>query len=207
MADNNNFIEDMEAGEMILWIAIIGLAVYFLFFWQGGLVTNFESGVGGIWNGLVNLFTTGTWSTQTPGAVDSAGGNLSTPEASAETWNAQYLASINPGANPFDPSVYSNNSSNANITPATAQSIASTVYNAGGSFFSSGDITSVVPAFQNNCESWLDVSQVAQQFQASENQDLLTYMIAQFNNGNGSSSNNGQQLQSLIQWCVSLPQS
>lgn len=197
----------MEAGEVLLWLAIIGLAVYFLFFWEGGVVTNFESGVGGVWNGLVNFFTTGTWSTQTPGAVDSPGGNLSSSEAAAETWNAQYLASRNPGANPFDPSVYSNNSSNANITPATAQSIASTVYNAGGTFFSSGDITSVLPAFQQNCESWLDVSLVAQEFEQSESQDLLTYMLAQFNNGGGSSSNNGQQLQQLIQWCVALPQS
>lgn len=204
-----DFVEDMEAGEILLWLAIVALAVYFLFFWEGGVVSNFESGVGGIWNGLVNLVTTGVWSTNTPGAVDAPGGALSTPEATAETWNSAYIASRNPGANPFDPSVYNANPSDANITQATASSIANTVYSAGGSFFTSGDMTGVQAAFQNSCQTWVDVSMVANAFQASENQDLLTYMVSNFNNGGGTTPGigNGQQLQTFIQWAVALPQS
>lgn len=198
----------MEASEILIWLTIIGLSIYFLFFWNGsGILGDLESAPGGIWNGLVNFFKTGQFSTLDPTDLGAPGNSQSTPELSAETWNSAYISSRNPGANPFDPAVYNANPSNANIAPATAQSIASTVNNSGGSFFTSGDMTGVGAAFQNSCQTWVDVSMVADAFQSAENQDMLTYMISSFNNANGSGSNNGQQLQQFIQWAVALPQS
>jgi hypothetical protein len=200
MANNKvqSFVEDMEAGEMLMWLVIIGLAIYFVFFWNnGGLWGSFQTGWETLWNGVTGKgFAT---------TAEAAGANLSNPVSAAQIWNQQYLQSRNPGANPFDPSVYTNNPGNSQMTNATAQSIASTVSSAGGGWFTSGDITSVVPAFQNNCQTQEDVSQVAGAFQASENTDLLTYMLQQFNNGGGATSDNAVQLQSLIQWCVALP--
>lgn len=207
MADNN-FIEDMEAGEMLLWLTIIGLAIYFLFFWGGGgILADLEAAPGGIWNGIVNFFKTGQLSTLDPSDPSAPGNELSSSENAAETWNTQYAAQRNPGANPFDPAIFNSNPSSANIDQATAQSIANTVNSQGGSFFTSGDMTGVQSAFQNSCQTWIDVSMVANAFLASESQDMLTYMISNFNNGNGASSNNGQQLQQFIQWATGLPQS
>jgi hypothetical protein len=128
-----------------------------------------------------------------------------TDNISAQTWLNNYASTR--GQDCFTNALYVASPGNATLGPGDAQDLYNLIHSQAGTWFSDGDFTGVLAAFQNVVENQTDVSYVASLFQTNDNTDLFTYITkaSTFANGTNPAGNNMQLVQQFVQWCIGLP--
>ena len=142
--------------------------------------------------------------------LQSAGGTVNqnanvSSNITAQTWLANYAATR--GQDCFTNALYSANPGNAQMGPGDAVGLFNLIHSQAGSWFSDGDFTGILAAFQNVVENQTDVSFVASMFQSTNGKDLFQYITQAntFANGTNEAGNNMQLVQQFVQWCIGLP--
>jgi hypothetical protein len=166
----------------------------------------------------IGLWGQGTGSGLAPGSSPSLIQNLTGPGAvlapatlnqltdnvTAQTWLNNYAQTR--GQDCFTSALYKANPGNATLGPGDAQTLYNLIHSQAGTWFSDGDFTGVLAAFQNVVENQTDVSFVASLFEQNDNKDLFTYITqaGTFANGTNPSHDNMQLVQQFVQWCLGL---
>ena len=151
---------------------------------------------------LANLFNGGT-SAQPGNQMANVSSNIT-----AQTWLNNYGNTRgNPSQDCFTNYLFNANPGNALLGVGDAMTLYHLIRSQAGTFFSSGDFTGILAAFQNLVDNQTDMSQVAALFQINTGMDMFQYITqaATFANGQNEAGDNMQLVQQFIQWALALP--
>jgi hypothetical protein len=131
--------------------------------------------------------------------------NLSS-NITAQTWLNNYAQTR--GQDCFTNALYLDNPANATLGAGDALNLFNLIHSQAGTWFSTGDFTGILAAFQNVVNNQTDVSYVANYFQDNNGMDLFQYITqaSTFANGMNEAGNNMQLVQQFVQWCIGLTQ-
>jgi hypothetical protein len=185
--------------DYIIPLGVVGLGVFVLY--KLGFLGNSGSGLtpGSTPTPLANMFNGGT-PQQASNMQANAGTNIT-----AQTWLNNYAQTR--GQDCFTGALYLANPGDALIGTGDAQTLYSLIHSQAGTWFSTGDFTGVLAAFQNVVGNQTDVSAVGNLFQQNDGKDLFQYITQgnTFANGMNEAANNMQLVQQFVQWCIGLP--
>jgi hypothetical protein len=188
------------AAEYIIPVAVVGLGAWGLY--KLGIFGDSGSGLtpGSSPKPLSVLFNGGS-PVQPSNMMAQASSNIT-----AQTWLNNYAS--NRGQDCFTGTLYSANPSNALIGPGDAVNLYHLVRSQAGTFFTTGDFTGILAAFQNVAENQTDISFVGMLFQINTGKDLFDYITqsSTYANGDNEAGNNMQLVQQFVQWALSLNQ-
>jgi hypothetical protein len=188
------------AADYIIPVGVVALGVWGLY--KLGIFGGSGSGLtpGSTPPVLANLFNGGT-SAQPANQTQNLSSNIT-----AQTWLNNY--SQTRGQDCFTNALFVANPGNALLGAGDAQTLYHLIKSQSGYWFSSGDFTGILAAFQNLCENQTDISEVAAIFQTNTGKDMFDYITQgdTFANGENEAGNNMQLVQQFVQWAISLPQ-
>jgi hypothetical protein len=187
------------ASDYIIPVAVVGLGIYFL-----NKLGIFGSG-SGLAPGSAPPVLSTLLNNPTGGQTANQQSNLSS-NITAQTWLNNYANTR--GQDCFTGALFAANPGNALLGVGDAQTLYHAIKSQSGYWFSSGDFTGILAAFQNLCENQTDISEVATIFQANTGMDMFQYITqaSTFANGLNEAGNNMQLVQQFVQWATGLPQ-
>jgi hypothetical protein len=186
--------------DYIIPLGIIGLGVFVMY--KLGLFS--PSGAG---SGLTTTLTTAASNVatslgiQTPvSTVNQLANNIS-----AQTWLNNYNQTR--GQDCFTNALWLSNPAGAQLGAGDAQTLWALVHSQAGTWFSDGDFTGILAAFDNLVQNQTDISEVANIFQTQDSMDFFGYITQSntFGNGMNPEGNNFQLVQQFVQWAIALP--
>lgn len=186
--------------DYIIPVAVVGLGVWGLY--KLGIFG--DSGGSGLTPGSspkpLSVLFNGASPAQPSNMMAQASSNVT-----AQTWLNNYAG--NRGQDCFTGTLYSATPTNALIGPGDAVNLYHLVRDQAGTFFTTGDFTGILAAFQNVVENQTDISFVGMLFQINTGKDLFQYITqsSTYANGDNEAGNNMQLVQQFVQWAVSLP--
>jgi hypothetical protein len=186
--------------DYIIPLAVVGLGVFVVY---------------KVWNAFGGGSGSGLAADLQKAAQAAAGSGVSIPPAvqaqlnsniSAQTWLNSYQTTR--GQDCFTNALYLANPQNALLGAGDAQSLYNLIHSQAGTWFSDGDFTGILAAFQNVVGNQTDVSEVANLFQTNDGMDLFAYIVqgSTFGNGTNPAGNNMQLVAQFVQWAIALPQ-
>jgi hypothetical protein len=122
----------------------------------------------------------------------------------AQTWLNNYASTR--GQDCFTSALYKANPGAVLIGPGDAIALYHLVKSQSGYWFSTGDFTGILAAFQNVVDNQTDMSYVATFFEANVG-DMFNYITqsSTFANGENEAGNNMQLVAQFVQWAIGLP--
>jgi hypothetical protein len=184
----------------IIPLGIVGLGIFALY--KLGFLGNTGSGLApGSSPSMVSSSDNLSTGAQATNQEQSLSANIT-----AQTWLNNY--SQTRGQDCFTNALYLANPANATLGAGDALALYNLIHSQAGTWFTTGDFTGILAAFQNVVNNQTDVSYVANYFQDNNGMDLFQYITQAntFANGLNESGNNMQLVQQFVQWCIGLTQ-
>lgn len=186
--------------DYIIPLGIVGLGIFALY--KLGLLGNSGSGLApGSSPSLISSSTNLTTGAQPTNQEQNLSANVT-----AQTWLNNYAQTR--GQDCFTNALYMANPANATLGAGDALTLFNLIHSQAGTWFSTGDFTGILEAFQNVVNNQTDVSFVANYFQNNNGMDLFAYITqaSTFANGMNEAGNNMQLVMQFVQWCIGLAQ-
>jgi hypothetical protein len=193
-------------------VGIGGYYLYNLFKNAGGLIKNIFSVTGGGTLVQTPIGPLGIASDMPNVPANTPAGSepVMLSNIAALTWLTTYYNNRgNPPTDCFCNALYLAVPTNVQIGAGDAQNLFALLHAQAGTWFTDGDFTGILPAFQAVVANQTDVSYVASLFQTANNMDLFTYITqgSTFGNGLNPAANNLTLVQQFVQWALALPTS